>query len=157
MKPLPLLTGLAAAGVLLLSGCAVVEQARDIPGDDPRLLEPGADRTAVEKALGNPLRVWEPNGEVTYGLYNFRATLKGGGIGATLGAASLDIMTLGLMEGMYAADRDQDRDKWHWHSQPRGVVWIGFDRQGRVCGHFREFDILPEHVPAAPVVPGGQP
>ena len=145
-----LFSGMAAAGIGLLGGCTFVHPMRHpaMPGDDPRLLEPGADRAAVEQALGKPIRVWQPNDEVSYGLYLFHDPVKEYDTNRAL-TAVVDVASAGIAEADMAIVKSEER-KQHYDWRPVHLWWIGFDRRGRVFGHFAEYDILPEHRPSVP-------
>ena len=148
MRTWPRILGLAFLAVAL-GGCGAVDMTRDLPGSDQRKLERGAARAEVEQALGAPLRVWQPNGEVAYGLYRVRDAVKGS-TGEALGFATVDVITLGLTEIIYATGKDVPPGQTDstWRPRPFRLAWIGFDQQGRVFGRYREFDVLPEHPPA---------
>jgi hypothetical protein len=142
-----LLLVLAIVATAPLSGCSVVNPPKReaVPGDDPRLLEVGADRADVEKAMGKPLRVWRPNDEVTYHFYAFHDPLAAWEANRAIVIAG-EIITLGTIEA--------DRLIWDWEARqnpqdPRPVHfwWIGFDRGGKVFGHYPQFAVLPEHCP----------
>jgi hypothetical protein len=159
MKNLPQLVGLAGV-CLLLGGCVAMEMASGAPGDDlPALVKPGTDRAVVEKALYAPLRTWQPNAEVSYGLYSYSSTGKGSlGMGALM--ATLDVCTLGAFEIALKEDKHEDpraRARGMGTAGPSHLIWIGFDHEGKVCGHYHEFDILPEHPALAAATPGGKP
>jgi hypothetical protein len=131
----------------MLGGCMIVSPPkRDaVPGDDPLLLETGASRAAVEQAMGKPLRVWSPNNQVSYGLYKFHDPLEAWEANRGIVVAA-EVITFGTIEA--------DRMIWDWEAKQnpedlRCVTywWIGFDRWGKVFGHYSQFEILPEHPP----------
>jgi hypothetical protein len=142
-----LLSAIALAAVGLLGGCMIVSPPRRnaVPGDDLRLLEPGADRAAVEKALGKPFRAWQPNDEVVYGFYAFHDPVEEWVANRALVVAA-EVVTLGTVEARVAVDR-MEASKQHQDPRPVRNWWIGFDRQGKVFGHYPQFAILPEHPP----------
>jgi hypothetical protein len=101
LRTLRILVPLAAFA--LAGGCDTINPA------NASLLLTGMDRAAVEKVFGKPMRVWQPNREVTYAQYLAGRPGSGGHVA-------------------------------HF-------TWVGFDREGRVFGHYGEFDLLPDHVP----------
>jgi hypothetical protein len=133
----------ACAG--FLPGCLVVQRTRDQPGSDPQVLAPaGLDRTAIEQALGPPLRDWRPNNRVRYAQYVFHETVKADA-GAAGALAFMDVITLGMLEVMAAAAPGKEFSPDS--GMPYRLIWVGFDGAGNALGVFEEFAGLPDELP----------
>ena len=147
----PILQLLLVGAVSLDTGCMAVKLARTIPGDDPRLIQGGADRAVVERALGPPWRTWQPNERVHYQLHPFRSELKGSH-GDAAGFAIVDVLTLGVLEVADAVDTSKNRMSDRKRDQRYVMLWLGFDAGGHLFGVYPEFSVLPEEPPPSGAV-----
>ncbi len=125
----------------VITGCMAVDQVKTVPGTDLTLVRSGVTCAEIERMLGPPLRVWSPNSEVEYRLYDILLPLEGSPTEAAA-VAFIDVATVGLWELLYAVDGETlNRSRFQEH----GRIWVGYDSSCQAFGHFEEFDPLPRN------------
>lgn len=139
LRPGRILPSVAMITILAaLSGCLVVKSVRGEKGADVHNVQPGANRTVVDMALGPPLRDWMSGTVVRYALYEYDAGIPPS-YGDAIGHAILDLVLVGAWEIPWAINGKHPGE----YNRRRARVVVSYDEQDTVLGIFDEFDELP--------------
>ena len=137
-----LLRGAALVAVLaMLTGCVVVRSLRGEKGPDFSHIQPGAKRTVVETALGQPLSEGVSPANVRYAVYEYNAGIPShpGDAGT---AVLLDVVTLGIFEIITYKNHGWRHPGEYDRRKPRIVII--YDPRDVILGIFDEGAELPE-------------